>query len=90
MRIGNRPGPAAELGVLVVGKCLLDLGGLIQSMPPEFPEDWLVPFADQEAAEAALKAESIAGYYVIAADYAESGKIELVKQSSGSPSTGPE
>ncbi len=55
-------------------------GGFIQSLPPNVPDGWFVPFADEAAAQQALEAGEIGGYYLIAADYLESGDITYVKE----------
>jgi ABC-2 type transport system permease protein len=58
----------------------VDPGGLIKSLPPNVPEGWLMPFADEAAAQQALEAGDIGGYYVIAADYLQSGDVTYVKE----------
>ena len=59
----------------------VDEGALIQSIPEDLPSDWLVAFGDLTAAKAALEAEEITGYYVIPADYAESGNLRYITDS---------
>lgn len=56
----------------------VDEGGLIQALPPDTPIDWLVAYPDEGTAQAALEDEAIDAYYVIPADYVESGRIDYV------------
>ncbi len=70
----------ASPGGTVQSQGYVDPGGVISEMPPEFPPDFLVPFADEAAAEEALLAETIRGYYVIPADYGESGELTVVTE----------
>jgi ABC-2 type transport system permease protein len=58
----------------------VDPGGLIHDLPPNVPAGWLVPFADEAAAQQALEAGEIEGYYRISADYLESGEVLYVKE----------
>ncbi len=56
----------------------VDPGGYIR----EVPEAWgnvLLPYADETAASAALQQDTIQGYYLISADYIESGKVIFVR-----------
>jgi ABC-2 type transport system permease protein len=56
----------------------VDEAGLIQRVPPEVPEGALRAFPSQEAAKAALEAGEISQYYVIPADFMETGKLVLI------------
>ncbi len=58
----------------------VDPGNLIQSLPENVMADWLLPFADEAAAQQALEAGDIRGYYLIAADYLASGDVRYVKE----------
>ena len=58
---------------------LVDEGGLIEFLPANVPQGWLLEYSDEAAAQSALEAEKIEAYYVVAADYAESGQISYVK-----------
>jgi len=58
----------------------VDPGNLIQSLPANVPAGWLQPYADEAAAQSALEAGEIEGYYVIAADYLETGDVLYVKE----------
>ena len=53
----------------------VDEGGLIQTLPADIPPGRLTEYATQESAQAALEAEEIAAYTIIAADYVETGEI---------------
>jgi ABC-2 type transport system permease protein len=62
--------------VSVVGReGLVDEAGLIQALPPGVPSSWLVRYPGEAAAQAALAAGEISGYYVIPADYMPRGEI---------------
>jgi len=56
----------------------VDEGGLIEVLPADIPPGWLTEYATEETAQAALEAEEIAAYYIIAADYVETGEITYV------------
>ncbi len=58
-----------------VGEGYVDHGGLISTLPSDIPSDWLTEYPDEAAAQAALEAEEISAYYVIPADYVETGEI---------------
>jgi len=55
-----------------------DEGGLIETLPADIPPGWLTEYATEETARAALEAEEIAAYYIIAAGYVETGEITYV------------
>jgi ABC-2 type transport system permease protein len=52
----------------------VDLSGLLAGQTPEAP----IPFADEAAAQAALREGRIGSYYVIAADYTQTGRVDLI------------
>jgi ABC-2 type transport system permease protein len=58
----------------------VDLSGLIQTLPPEMPTELVQSFPSEATAEAALAAGEIERYYVVAADYVESGELILVQR----------
>jgi ABC-2 type transport system permease protein len=58
----------------------VDPGNLIQSIPENVPAGWLHRYDDEAAAQSALEAGDIEGYYVIAADYLETGDVHYVKE----------
>jgi ABC-2 type transport system permease protein len=53
----------------------VDEGSLIDVLPADVPSGWLTEYPDEAAAQAALEAEEIAAYYIIPADYLESGEV---------------
>jgi len=58
---------------------LVDEGSLVSFLPSNVPQDWLLIYQDEASAEFALEAGDISAYYVIPADYLESGDIKVVK-----------
>ncbi len=56
----------------------VDEGGLIKVLPADIPSGWLTEYPDEAAAQAALEAEEITAYYIIPADYVETGDIAYV------------
>jgi ABC-2 type transport system permease protein len=58
----------------------VDQGQLIRTVPAELPADQLARYDDEAAAAAALQAGAIAGYYLIAPDYLQSGAVTYVTQ----------
>jgi hypothetical protein len=50
----------------------VDEGDLIEALPAEVPSGWLTEYPDEAAA---LEAKEIAAYYIIPADYVETGDI---------------
>lgn len=64
----NEPATLAKEG-------LVDEAGLIQAQPPGVPAGWLTRYSTEAAAQAALAAGEVAAYYVIPADYVNSGEI---------------
>jgi ABC-2 type transport system permease protein len=55
----------------------VDLSGLIRSLPTGNP---LQAFPDEASAKAALEADQLAGYFVVPADYLDTGKVALVSK----------
>jgi len=72
------PAPAEQ-----TGEGYVDQGGLIRMLPPDTPSDWLIEYRDEMAAQAALEAQEISGYYVIPPDYVQSGEITYVQPEFG-------
>jgi len=56
----------------------VDEAGIISGIPEDIPEDILVPFSSEEAANLALGDEEITAYYLIPADYVETGNLIYV------------
>lgn len=57
----------------------VDEGGLIRALPGNIPADALRALPDAATAQAALEKEEIAGFYIIPADYLETGDIIYVR-----------
>ena len=53
----------------------VDLSGLIKSLPEGIPEDVLIDYPDEAAAQRALEQGEIAAYYVVPEDYLQSGEV---------------
>ncbi|MGD8584095.1 MAG: ABC transporter permease [Chloroflexota bacterium] len=82
--IANRDGGGTVVEVEPQGfieEGYVDPAGLIHSLPENVPDGWLVPFADEAAAQRALEAGEIQGYYLISPDYLESGDVQYVTES---------
>ncbi len=56
----------------------VDQSGLIQKLPEDM-QGRLLAFADEAAARAALEAGQITGYYLVPADYLQSGQIQYYR-----------
>ena len=56
----------------------VDPGGVIAEMPPEVPAGMFQPYPDENAAQAALEAGTIARYFVVPANWIEEGNVVLV------------
>jgi ABC-2 type transport system permease protein len=54
---------------------LVDQSGLLAELPPDF-EPFLTLLPDRAAAESAYEAEQVRGYFIIPADYVETGEVE--------------
>jgi ABC-2 type transport system permease protein len=61
----------------------VDQGGLIRVLPSNTPADWLTEYPSEAEAQAAVEAEEISAYYVIPADYVETGEIIYVRPEYG-------
>jgi ABC-2 type transport system permease protein len=57
----------------------VDKGGLVKMLPANIPDGALSAYPDEAAAQAALDAGEIRGYYLIPAGYVESGEITYVR-----------
>ncbi len=57
----------------------VDQSGIIKIIPPAQTDGKLVPFQNEQSAIQALQKGEIAGYYIIPADYLQSGKITSVQ-----------
>ena len=57
----------------------IDPGGIIKSLPGEV-KGRLIPFATEAAARQAIQSGQITGYYVLSADYLQTGQIVYVRK----------
>lgn len=73
---GQEDIPAEIPGQGFVG--YVDPAGIIQSIPENVPEDWLLSYPDPETARQALDDGDIEGYYQISQDYVTSGELSYV------------
>jgi len=60
----------------------VDYSGLLESAQPQYADEF-VAYPDKESARAALVAEDIGSYFVLPADYMETGKVEVYGMSGG-------
>lgn len=68
----DEAGPDA---VKLVAEGYVDPGGLITSLPQGASADYLIPYPDEERASAALEDGEIDAYYVLPADFLETGEV---------------
>jgi ABC-2 type transport system permease protein len=68
--------PAESSGPSTEG--YVDEGHLVQFIPEGIPSGWLTEFPDEGTARIALDAGKIDAYYVVSADYADSGNLDYV------------
>ncbi|HNT74897.1 MAG TPA: ABC transporter permease [Anaerolineae bacterium] len=57
----------------------VDHAGIITELPAEYPPDRIRAFPDEAAAQAALDAGELQSYYVVAADFMETGALVAVE-----------
>ncbi len=57
----------------------VDQSGLIQTIPANIPPGMLVAYADEASARHALEAGKIAAFYVIPAEYVETGELVTIR-----------
>lgn len=58
----------------------VDLAGVIKKTPPGLPPTLLTPYPDTPAAQQALAAGNIDQYYLISADFLETGEVVIVSK----------
>lgn len=56
----------------------IDQAGLIQVIPPDLPEGYLISYQNEDQAKQALAAGEIAAYYIIPPDVVENGEVFYV------------
>ena len=74
--IGDSGGVSGAPELQVEG--YVDQGGLIAEIPADVPEGILVAYPDRDSAHQALNQGEIAAYYVIPADYLETGDLTYI------------
>lgn len=57
----------------------IDRSGLIESIPADVPTDVLIPYPDEQLAQQALESGDIEAYYLIPADYLETGELYYIR-----------
>ena len=57
----------------------VDLGGIIRLIPPTVKPGSFIAFPDEPAARLALDGGRISAYYVVAADYINTGKVTYIR-----------
>ena len=57
----------------------VDLAGIIQVIPSSIPPGRYIAFPSEDAARSALEEGEITAYYMIAADYLESGSVQYIR-----------
>jgi ABC-2 type transport system permease protein len=77
---GALPGLGGVGDEAQVAEGYVDEGDLIHTLPNDIPSGWLTAYPDEAAAQAALGAGQIDGYYLIPADYLRSGEITYVRR----------
>lgn len=68
------PNPGATS--LAIG--YVDQSGILRNLPPDLPADVLRPFADEASAQSALRRGDVSTYYLIPADYVQTGALSIV------------
>jgi len=57
----------------------VDQANLLKTLPPDLPEDILIPFANEMEAAQALEAGEITAYYIIPENYLETGDFIYIR-----------
>ena len=74
------PGPTNDDRPTVQTEGYVDPGGLVKAFPADVPADAFQSYRDEASAAEALDAGEIRGYYVIPANYVETGHLDLVRR----------
>jgi ABC-2 type transport system permease protein len=80
-RDSSNPGPAGQSGQtekLLKVEGYVDRSGLIESIPSDIPDGKLLAFQDEDAARQALEAGKIARYYLVPANFVQTGEIVYI------------
>jgi len=70
------PGEGGELPDQTIG--IVDQAGLLRNYPPGLPDGLLASYPDEAAAQSALQNDTIGSYYLISADYLQTGDVIVV------------
>lgn len=70
--------PQAAASAPAIG--YVDHAGLIRQIPADVPADWIHAFADEPQATAALEAGEVDQYVVVAPDFVETGRMEVISR----------
>jgi ABC-2 type transport system permease protein len=62
----------------------VDHSGLIRALPPDIDEAHLLAYSDENQAQQALGSGEVTAYYVIPADYVETGAVDYIYPDSAS------
>jgi ABC-2 type transport system permease protein len=65
----------------VTAEGYVDLSGIIKVIPNTIPAGTLISYPDETSASQALNSNKISGYYIIAPDYIQTGKITAIRTS---------
>ena len=57
----------------------IDLGGIIKEVPSSIPAELFIRYPDEASARQALTDGKISGFYIIAPDYVQTGKITAIR-----------
>ena len=68
------PGPGASTAAIGY----VDQSGILRNLPPDLPAGALRPFADEASAQGALRRGDVTQYYLIPADYVQTGALAIV------------
>jgi ABC-2 type transport system permease protein len=83
--INRNAGAAASVSEVFTGpqdirpEGYVDLGGIIRQVPESVPAGTLIAYPDEAAARQALGAGDIAAFYIVSADYVQSGEITYIR-----------
>ncbi len=83
--INRNAAAAASIGEVLTGpqdvrpQGYVDLSGIIRQIPESVPAGTLIAYRDETAARAALAAGDITAFYVVSADYVQSGQVTYIR-----------
>ncbi len=77
-RIIESDDPLAAEGAAPAVIGYVDLAGLVTKLPPGIPTELVRAYPDEASAQAAIENRELRQYYIIAADYVDTGEILIV------------